>query len=93
MVRYHGSASFLSAGGYHHHLGINTWNGIGAPPPPPDAVGLRYFVVQLPTGKEKENLINRLEKADISFDLTENDVFVRDSSQNGVKFVVNEAKT
>lgn len=33
IVRYGGSASFLAAGGYHHHLGINTWNGVGAPPP------------------------------------------------------------
>src|SRR5574341_1976790 len=37
MVRYGSSASFLSAGGYHHHIGVNTWAGAGAPPPPPDA--------------------------------------------------------
>lgn len=90
MVRYHPSASFLSAGGYHHHLGVNTWNGVNAPPPPPNAVGLRYFVVQLPTDEAKENLILRLEKADVTFELRENKVVVRDPSQNELMFTVKE---
>ena len=47
MANYGGQASFLSAGGYHHHLGINTWAGVGAPPLPADAVGLRYWTVHL----------------------------------------------
>jgi catechol 2,3-dioxygenase len=41
-------ALFVAAGGYHHHLGLNVWTGIGAPPPPPDAVGLRSFTVESP---------------------------------------------
>ncbi len=36
-------AAFVSAGGYHHHIGLNTWQGAGAPPPPAEAAGLRYF--------------------------------------------------
>src|SRR5688572_24440341 len=40
--------AFVSAGGYHHHLGLNTWQVRVAPPPPPDAVGLRYFTVEFP---------------------------------------------
>ena len=47
IMRYGPSASFLSAGGYHHHIGLNTWNGVGAPPPPPDAAGLRWYEIQL----------------------------------------------
>jgi catechol 2,3-dioxygenase len=39
-------ALFVAAGGYHHHLGLNTWTGIGAPPPPEHAVGLRSFTVE-----------------------------------------------
>jgi catechol 2,3-dioxygenase len=39
-------ALVVAAGGYHHHVGLNTWTGIGAPPPPDDAVGLRSFTVQ-----------------------------------------------
>ncbi len=39
---------FVSAGGYHHHIGLNTWAGQGAPAPPPGALGLRRFTVALP---------------------------------------------
>jgi catechol 2,3-dioxygenase len=39
---------FVSAGGYHHHIGLNTWQGEGAPAPPADALGLRHFSVELP---------------------------------------------
>jgi catechol 2,3-dioxygenase len=45
MVRTYPGALFVAAGGYHHHLGLNTWAGAGAPPPPADAVGLRSFTV------------------------------------------------
>ena len=41
MVRRYPGALFVAAGGYHHHLGLNTWVGVGAPPPPENAVGLR----------------------------------------------------
>lgn len=47
-------ALFVSAGGYHHHLGLNTWTGIGAPPPPEDAVGLRSFTVESPALEPRE---------------------------------------
>jgi catechol 2,3-dioxygenase len=48
MVRGYPGALFVSAGGYHHHLGLNTWVGEGAPPPPPGSRGLREFEVVLP---------------------------------------------
>src|SRR3954447_3302039 len=47
-VRGYPGALFVSAGGYHHHLGLNTWAGEGAPPPPPGSRGLREFEVVLP---------------------------------------------
>jgi catechol 2,3-dioxygenase len=90
MVDLPGSAAFLSAGGYHHHVGINTWNGVGAPPPPPDAVGLRYFTVQLPNEEEQARLVARLEKADVPFETREDGLFVQDPSQNGLVFTVRE---
>jgi len=46
VVRGYPGALFVSAGGYHHHLGLNTWTGVGAPPPPDNAVGLRSFTVE-----------------------------------------------
>jgi catechol 2,3-dioxygenase len=48
MARYGPSASFVAAGGYHHHLGLNTWAGVGAPPPPPDAARLLWYEIVLP---------------------------------------------
>lgn len=46
MVRGYPGALFVAAGGYHHHLGLNTWVGVGAPPPPANAVGLRGFTIE-----------------------------------------------
>jgi catechol 2,3-dioxygenase len=57
-------ALFMSAGGYHHHLGVNTWAGRGAPPPPPDAAGLISFSLDLPDPDAREALMARLQKAD-----------------------------
>ena len=48
VVRGYPGALFVSAGGYHHHIGLNTWAGEGAPPPPPGARGLRSFTIVLP---------------------------------------------
>ena len=46
IVRRYPGALFVAAGGYHHHLGLNTWAGVGAPPPPENAVGLRGFTIE-----------------------------------------------
>lgn len=46
MLRGYPGALFVAAGGYHHHLGLNVWTGIGAPPPPENAVGLRSFTIE-----------------------------------------------
>lgn len=88
MVSLYGSAAFLSAGGYHHHVGINTWNGLGAPPPPPGAVGLRYFTINLPDKNELRRLLSRLNDKQVQYETSNGEVFVRDPSENGIKFVV-----
>jgi catechol 2,3-dioxygenase len=49
MVRSYPGALFLSAGGYHHHLGVNTWQSQGAPPPPEGALGLDRYELVLPS--------------------------------------------
>jgi catechol 2,3-dioxygenase len=71
-------------------VGVNTWNGVGAPPSPPDAVGLRYFTVQLPNEEEQARLVARLEKAGVPFETCEDGLLVRDPSQNGLVFTVRE---
>jgi len=86
LLSYMGSASFLSAGGYHHHIGLNTWNGVGAAPPPPDAAGLRYFSVNLVGTGEREKLVARLDHAGWPFEERSSGIFARDPSQNGILF-------
>lgn len=61
-------ALFIAAGGYHHHLGLNIWAGKGAPPPPPEAVGLREFSIMIADAATLEVLKMRLQSAKISFE-------------------------
>jgi catechol 2,3-dioxygenase len=90
MQHFGGQAAFLSAGGYHHHLGINTWAGVGAPPAPPDAIGLRYFTLELPGQAELDRLLDRAKNADWQFETRANGVLLRDPSENGILIVVRE---
>ena len=73
-----------SIAGYHHNIGFNTWLGEGAPPPPPEALGLRYFTVVLPNQVELEHIVERIQQAGVGIEPTEDGVLVRDPSQNGV---------
>src|SRR5215208_4448654 len=82
--------AFVSAGGYHHHIGLNTWQGEGAPPPPVDALGLRHFAVELPDQGALEEVIARVKKAGISANQTEDGLLLSDPSQNGVVLRVRE---
>ncbi|MGH2591975.1 MAG: VOC family protein [Anaerolineae bacterium] len=77
-------AGFVSAGSYHHHIGLNTWAGEGAPPPPPDALGLRYFTVVLPNRAELERVVDRVRAAALPAEQTPEGLLVLDPSQNGV---------
>jgi len=77
-------AGFVSAGGYHHHIGFNTWVGEGASPPPPIALGLRYFTVVLPDKTEMDRVLQRVQQAGMLTGQTEQGILVRDPSQNGV---------
>jgi catechol 2,3-dioxygenase len=86
QLNYMGSASFLSAGGYHHHIGINTWNSVSALPNPPDAAGLQYFTVNLASDGERLELLKRLERAERPFEERGSGIFVRDPSENGILF-------
>jgi catechol 2,3-dioxygenase len=56
---------FVSAGGYHHHVGLNTWAGRGARPAPPGHAGLRRFTVEMPTQRDLEDVTSRLEHGNV----------------------------
>jgi catechol 2,3-dioxygenase len=58
-----GSAAFVSAGGYHHHLAFNTWRGEGVGPPPAHSVGLRHWTVWLPSAEDVAEVRRRVEAA------------------------------
>jgi catechol 2,3-dioxygenase len=55
-VRLGTEATFLSAGGYHHHLGANVWAGRGVTPPPPGSAALRHFTIVLPDEAERDRV-------------------------------------
>jgi len=59
-ARYGNSAVFLSAGGYHHHIGLNTWAGVGATPPPQGHSGIYHHAILFPTRRELANVLKRL---------------------------------
>jgi len=84
IVRYGPSALFVSAGGYHHHIGLNTWAGVGAPPAPAGSAGLRYFVVRLPDQAALDAVLARVREADIAIEEHADGALVRDASRNAV---------
>jgi catechol 2,3-dioxygenase len=76
--------AFVSAGGYHHHIGLNTWQGAGASFPPSDALGLGYFSIELPDQTELNKVIERVDKAGLYANQIEDGWLVNDPSQNSV---------
>ncbi len=63
--RYGAEAAFVSAGGYHHHIGLNTWECRGGAPPPPGTTGLYHFAILYPNRAELADALRRLHEADI----------------------------
>jgi catechol 2,3-dioxygenase len=58
-------AAFVSAGGYHHHIGLNTWESRGGSPPPPGTTGLYHFAIRYPTRRALADAVRRLLDADV----------------------------
>ncbi len=92
MQRYGSGAAFIAAGGYHHHIGTNVWNGRGAPQPPADARGLRHFSIVLPNASELERLTERIAQQGVTTETTEQGLLVRDPAGNGVLLTTEPAK-
>ncbi len=83
-VRGYPGALFVSAGGYHHHIGLNTWHSAGAPPPDPGSIGLRSYDVVLPDEAERGRVTERARAAGIEVHDTGLGPMVRDPSANAV---------
>lgn len=84
MVRGYPGALFVSAGGYHHHLGLNTWHSRGAAPPAPGAIGLRSFEIKLPNAAELDRVLERVRAAGIEILEDQTRCLIRDPSGNGI---------
>lgn len=84
VMRYGTSAGFISAGGYHHHIGLNTWAGQGAPPPPANAAGLRHYQVLLPNQSALDQVLARLNTNEIAYQSEAEGILVQDPSQNKI---------
>jgi catechol 2,3-dioxygenase len=63
MQRYGDEAAFLSAGGYHHHIGLNTWESRGGSPPPPGTTGLYHVAIRYPDRRTLAGALRRLVEA------------------------------
>jgi catechol 2,3-dioxygenase len=87
------SAAFLGAGGYHHHIGLNTWDSAGAAPPPPGHTGLFHAAFLYPDRAALVAVIKRVKAAGIPFDGAAHHgvslaVYLRDPDENGVELYV-----
>lgn len=84
------SAAFLSAGGYHHHIGLNAWESLGGAPPPPGATGLYHLAILYPTRAALGDALRRLLQAGVPLDGASNHgvshaLYLRDPDSNGVE--------
>jgi len=88
--RYGSEAAFVSAGGYHHHIGLNTWESLGGSPPPPGTTGLYHVAILYPTRAALAGALRRLVAAEIPLDGASDHgvseaLYLRDPDQNGVE--------
>ncbi len=88
--RFGAQAAFLSAGGYHHHLGLNTWESAGGQPPPPGTTGLYHVAILYPTRAELAAVARRVQKAGIPLEGAADHgvseaIYLHDPDHNGVE--------
>ncbi len=90
MQTYGDQAAFISAGGYHHHIGLNTWESKGGSPPAPGTTGLFHTAILYPTRADLADALHRLIEARIPLDGASDHgvseaLYLRDPDQNGVE--------
>lgn len=88
VLRYGSSALFVSAGGYHHHIGLNTWAGVGAPPPPANAVGLKFYEIVVPGQADWTDVLARLQAGAVMFKEDVSGVILHDPAGNGIRLLL-----
>jgi catechol 2,3-dioxygenase len=88
--RYGSEAAFVSVGGYHHHIGLNTWESKGGSPPPAESTGLYHVAILYPTRAALTDALNRLIAAGVALDGASDHgvseaLYLRDPDENGVE--------
>jgi catechol 2,3-dioxygenase len=88
--RYGTAAAFVSAGGYHHHIGLNTWESRGGGPPPPGTTGLYHLAIRYPTRAALADALRRLAAAGVPLDGASDHgvseaLYLRDPDGNGIE--------
>lgn len=88
--RYGRQAAFVSAGGYHHHIGLNTWESLGGSPPPPGSTGLYHVAILYPSRADLADALVRLREAGISLDGAADHgvseaLYLHDPDHNGIE--------
>ncbi|WP_313799144.1 VOC family protein [Cytobacillus sp.] len=84
VTRYGGQALFISTGRYHHHIGLNTWNGVGAPAPSEDSVGLTNFTLVFPNEEARMSAVASLNKIGAVFTQENGQYMTADPSGNQI---------
>ena len=90
VLRYGQAASFFSVAGYHHHLAVNTWAGVGAAQPPAEAAGLMYFTMLLESANELGRLADRLKEHEVEHQVEPGAIVVSDPSSNKIRIMREE---
>jgi catechol 2,3-dioxygenase len=90
MQRIGAQAAFLSAGGYHHHIGLNTWESAGGPPPRPGSTGLYHVALRYPDRAQLADALRRVVDAGVPLDGAADHgvseaIYLRDPDENGVE--------
>src|SRR5262249_47450810 len=78
------TALFVSAGGYHHHIGMNTWHSRGSGPAPAGSAGLRFYTIELPNAEARASVVARLDDAGVSHTQTGDVVVFDDPWRNTI---------
>lgn len=88
VVTEYPGALFTSHNGYHHHIGLNIWNGAGAPQPPENSVGLNWFTLVFPDEAKREEKVEKVRKLNAPIRELDGDYFVDDPAGNTIRFVI-----
>ncbi|MGG3281925.1 VOC family protein [Paenibacillus solani] len=87
-AHYGGAALFISAGGYHHHIGLNVWAGIGVPNTPRNAAGMEDYTIELPSLEALEEVVGRIREAGLQVEQRDGTFIVQDPSDIWIRLVV-----